>query len=106
MLIKDLKAEKSFDFIIGRILSRNGPKSVSVNGNRRYVWELLLRDTSGTVILSLWGAHTGELYKLNSVIKIVNGWTRVFRDQYQISLGKEGSIQVVPDDNSIPRILS
>ncbi|MCY3411204.1 MAG: hypothetical protein INQ03_06145 [Candidatus Heimdallarchaeota archaeon] len=105
MKITDLKADQTFDFIIARILSRNGPKPVMVKGQRRYVWELLLRDATGTVILSLWGANTGELYKLNSVIKIVNGWTKVFRDQYQISLGKEGNIQVMPDDPTIPRTL-
>ena len=105
MKINELKADSTFDFLLARILSRNGPKPVNVKGQRRYVWELLLRDETGTVILSLWGAHTGELYKLNSVIKIVNGWTKVFRDQYQISLGKDGSIQVMPDDPNIPRTL-
>ena len=105
MKITELKANETFDFISARILSRNGPKPVTSGGSRRYVWELLLRDETGTVILSLWGAGTGEAYKLNSIIKIVNGWCKVFRDQYQISLGKSGSIQVMPDDPNIPRTL-
>lgn len=106
MQITELKSDQSFDFIKGRILSRNGPKPIMVGGSRKYVWELLLRDETGTVILTLYGQHTGLLYKLNSVVKIANGWTKVFRDQYQISLGKEGSIQVIADDNTIPRMLA
>jgi ssDNA-binding replication factor A large subunit len=67
-----------------------------------YVWDILVIDDTGSTTLTLWGADAGEKYKVGQVVSIENGWCKMFRDQKQISLGREGKIYPAEDDPSIP----
>ena len=103
MLLSELEENKNFDFIKVRILSKQGPKYIKSRGRHLYVWDLLIRDQSQTGILSLWGKEAGDGYRLNSMIRLENGWCKTGGEMVKISLGKEGKIFPVEDDPNIPR---
>lgn len=104
--ISELKANNTFDSIHARILSKQGPSRVGSRARgMKFLWNLLLADDTATTVLALWGVHAGDNYKIGEVVQIKNGWCKVFGGQKQISLGKAGKIEKLPDDPSLPRQL-
>ena len=102
--ISELEGNTTFDSIKVRILSKQGPNRVGSRAKGfSYVWNLLIADESGTTILSIWGGRAGEKYKTGEVIRITNGWCKVFGGQKQVSTGRAGKIEQMPDDPALPR---
>ena len=100
--IEELQPESNFDKLKVRVFSKQGPRQVQSRDRTLFVWDILVLDETGTTTLTLWGRDTGEKYKVGDVIEIENGWCKMFRDQKQISLGREGKIFPVVDDPNIP----
>ncbi|MHA2029584.1 MAG: hypothetical protein ACW99A_18860 [Candidatus Kariarchaeaceae archaeon] len=104
MKISELEANNTFDSIKARVMSRQGPNRVGSRAKgMKFVWNLLLADETGTTVLSLWGSTAGEGFKIGDVIIISEGWCKVFGGSKQISLGRSGKLQKVPDDPNLPR---
>ena len=100
--IEELQPESNFDKLKVRVFSKQGPRQVQSRDRTLFVWDILVLDETGTTTLTLWGRDTGEKYKVGDVVEIENGWCKMFRDQKQISLGREGKIFPVDDDPNIP----
>ncbi len=100
--VEELQPESNFDKLIVRVISKNGPRQVMSRDRTLFVWDILVLDDTGTTTLTLWGRDTGEKYKVGDVISIENGWCKMFKDQKQISLGREGKIFPADDDPNIP----
>lgn len=106
MKISELQASSNFDLLHARILSKQGPTRVGSRARgMKFLWNLLLADETGTTVMSLWGVHTGDNYKTGEVIRIINGWCKEYNGQKQVSLGREGKIDKIPDDPTLPRKL-
>ncbi|MFV2015430.1 MAG: hypothetical protein ACC656_08395 [Candidatus Heimdallarchaeota archaeon] len=106
MKISELEPSSNFDSLIARILSKQGPSRVGSRAKgMKFLWNFLLADDTGTIVLSLWGVHAGDNYKTGEVIRISNGWCKSYAGQKQVSLGREGKIHKLPDDPSLPRQL-
>lgn len=99
MKIEELKPDASFDELKVRILSIDGPRQVQSRDRVLHVWDLLVADETGTTTMTLWGAKTGEEYKVQQVVSITEGWCKMFRDKKQISLGRGGKIFPAKDDD-------
>jgi ssDNA-binding replication factor A large subunit len=102
--ISELEGNSTFDVIKARILSKQGPNRVGSRAKGySYVWSILIADESGTTVLSIWGGRAGEGYKTGEVIRITNGWCKVFGGTKQVSTGRAGKIEKMPDDPALPR---
>ena len=100
--VEELQPESNFDSLKVRVISKEGPRQVQGRSGTLYVWDILVIDETGSTTLTLWGEDTGEKYKIGEVINIENGWCKMFRDQKQISLGREGKMNPAEDDPNIP----
>ena len=100
--IEELQPESNFDKLKVRVFSKQGPRQVQSRDRTLFVWDILVLDETGTTTLTLWGRDVGEKYKVGDVVEIENGWCKMFRDQKQISLGREGKIFPTDDDPNIP----
>ena len=63
-------------------------------GTTTTLTEATLEDDSGTVRLTLWGQQSEGLEE-GSEVEIVGGFTKEFRDELQLGIGRKGSIKVV-----------
>ncbi len=63
--------------------------------------EILVADETGSVILSLWGFGEGDDLSAGMVIKIEDGWAKEWQGNIQLSLGRSGKYEQVPDDGSV-----
>lgn len=63
-------------------------------GTATTLTEATLEDDSGSVKLTLWG-NQAEGIEEGSEVEIKGGFTKEFRDELQLGIGKKGSIKVV-----------
>ncbi|MCC7570485.1 DNA-binding protein [Candidatus Micrarchaeota archaeon] len=93
MKINDLK-EGNFDSITGKVVSKEEPRQVTTKyGKQLTVSSAILQDSSGEVKLSLWNDDVDKV-KEGDTVTITNGWASTFKDELQISLGKNGQMVV------------
>ncbi len=90
--IKELEARKGFDFIEASVISISETRDVR-NGELK-VADAQIKDSSGTVKLTLWNDEIGTI-KEGDKIKITKGWTNEFQGNLSISAGKFGTLEVV-----------
>ncbi len=100
--IEELQPEANFDELKARVISKEGPRQVQAGERMMFVWDILVIDETGSTVLTLWGRDAGENYKVGDVISITNGWCKMFKDQKQISLGREGKMFPAEDDPNLP----
>lgn len=80
--------------ISGEITEISEPRDVITKFGNSTVATAKIKDESGTVSLSLWGKQI-SLVSVGDKVDIKGGYTRTFRDEIQVSVGKQGSIQKV-----------
>jgi replication factor A1 len=59
------------------------------------VADATLQDSSGTISLTLWGEDTTR-FTVGQKVRIIDGWVKDFRGHLQISMGRSGTIQILP----------
>ena len=95
MQISELKPAMNEVNLKAKIIELKEPREVMTKfGTSTTLTEATLEDESGTIKLTLWGKQADELEEGNE-IEIVGGFTKEFRDELQLGLGKKGSIKVV-----------
>ncbi|MCL5009714.1 MAG: OB-fold nucleic acid binding domain-containing protein [Candidatus Parvarchaeota archaeon] len=94
MKISELKDGMSNVDISGEITEISEPRDVITKFGNSTVATAKIKDESGTVSLSLWGKQI-SLVSVGDKVDIKGGYTRTFRDEIQVSVGKQGSIQKV-----------
>lgn len=95
MKISELKSEMSSVDIKAKIVELKEPREVMTKfGTTINLTEATLEDDSGTIKLTLWGKQSEDLEE-GSEIEITGGFTKEFRDEIQLGIGKRGSIKVV-----------
>ena len=63
-------------------------------GETYRVAEATISDDSGTIKLVLWNEQIGQL-KVNDTVKIENGYTKSFRGEVQLNVGKYGKLTIL-----------
>ncbi|MFH1473524.1 MAG: hypothetical protein ABIE55_01385 [Candidatus Aenigmatarchaeota archaeon] len=56
--------------------------------------EATLEDGSGSIKLTLWGKQSEGIEK-GKEVEVANGFTKQFREELQLGLGKGGSVKAV-----------
>ena len=105
MKLSDVVAEKNVTDLVVRVVSMAPPKMISTKtGRKTQLIEVLVADDTGSTILSLWGFNEGSDLSAGKVIRITDGWAKEWRGKVQLSLGRSGRYEILPDDGSVPSI--
>lgn len=80
----------------GQVVEISEPREVrsKFTGETFRVAEATINDDSGTIKLVLWNEQIGQL-KLNDQVRIENGYTKSFRGEVQLNVGKYGKLTVL-----------
>ena len=91
----ELKAGMNVENLKGKIVEVKEPRDVNTKfGTTVTLTEATLEDDTGSVKLTLWGDQA-EGIEEGSEVEITGAFTKEFREEMQISIGKKGSIKVV-----------
>jgi replication factor A1 len=95
MKISELKAGTNNVSITAVVSQKDEPREVVTKyGKRLNVANIILKDDSGTIAMSLWGNDIASV-DVGDTIEISNGYVNEFRGNAQLSTGKFGKIKVV-----------
>lgn len=92
MKIADLKGEQSRVDVEGEVIEKGDVRTVNLRaGGTSTVADATIRDDSGTIKLSLWGEQINSV-DVGDKIKIENGYTKAFRGEVQLNIGRYGKL--------------
>ncbi len=77
--------------VTGEITEISAPKEISTRFGTNRVATAKIKDDSGEIQLSLWGKQI-EMVQVGDKVQITGGYTKPFRGQVQLNVGKNGSI--------------
>ena len=92
MKISEVKEGMNDVSISGEIVEISEPREVITRFGNSSVATAKVKDDSGTISLSLWGKQI-SLFRVGDQIEITGGYTKSFRGEVQINVGKTGSIK-------------
>ena len=102
MKIGELKAGTSNVSVKGVVVRKEEPREVVTKyGKRLQVCNIMLKDDSGQIAMSLWGNDINQV-DAGDTIEISNGFVNEFRGNPQLSTGKFGKIKVVEKGSGAP----
>lgn len=76
----------------GEVSEISEPREVVTKFGNTNVATAKIKDDSGTISLSLWGKQI-SLLAVGDKVEIKGGYTRSFRNEVQVSVGKTGSMR-------------
>lgn len=94
MEIKDLKPNKTVDFLEVEIVDMDEPKEFTTYRGVGRLLNIKAKDGSGEVKITLWNDQIGKVKK-GDKIRIENGWVKQYRGELQVSTGKFGRVVIV-----------
>ena len=93
MNISELKAGMNVTSLKGKIAEMKEPREVNTKfGTTIVLTEATLEDETGSVKLVLWGEQADNLEE-GSEVQIEGAFTKEFKDEIQLSIGKKGTIK-------------
>jgi len=78
----------------GVIKSKGEVRNIVTRYGPARVVDAVLEDDTGEIVLTLWNENVDAVEEGDKV-KIVNGYTSVFRGRLQLNIGRRGSIIVL-----------
>ncbi|MFW9907071.1 MAG: hypothetical protein ACFFEF_00740 [Candidatus Thorarchaeota archaeon] len=104
MKLNEVEIGKNVPELIVRIVSIAPARIVPTkSGRKTQLTEVLVADETGTAILSLWGFREGQGLSAGKIIKIKDGWAKEWQGKMQLTLGRAGTMEELPDDGSMPQ---
>lgn len=95
MKINELKPGMNNVSIKAKITDLKDPREIMTKfGTTTTLSEATLEDETGSVKLTLWGKQAEGLEN-DQEVEIVGGFTKEFRDELQLGIGRNGTIKVV-----------
>jgi len=92
--IKDLRDKMTKLDVEGEIVEVSDPRTVNVQGADTEIAEARLQDKTGTVKVTLWGDQQIGQVKVGSRIRISNGYTKTFKGEMGLNIGRYGKLEV------------
>jgi replication factor A1 len=97
--IKDIDAKVRFVNLKARVVGKSIPRCVfSRFGDALTVSTATISDGTGCMRMSLWNAEIDRV-SIGDTVQIENGQVRTFRGELQVSLGRNGRLQVVENQS-------
>src|SRR5690349_6247320 len=94
MEIKDLHARQGNVELTAEVVEKTTPKEFDKSGNKGRVCKAKIKDSTGTVVLTLWNEECDKV-NVGDKIKISNGYVNEWQGELQLSAGKFGKIEIV-----------
>ena len=95
MKVNELRPGLNNVDISGVITGLSEPRQIMTKfGNQTTLTTCQLKDETGEVQLTMWGMQSDGIEE-GKKVEIVNGFTKEFRGDMQLGIGKGGSIKVV-----------
>ena len=94
MNISELQPKQGNVELEGEIVEKEDAREFEKFGKPGKVCNAILKDTSGTVKLTLWNEQI-DTVSIGDKIKITNGWVSEWQREKQLSAGKFGKIEVM-----------
>lgn len=98
MKVNELKDRAAVDEITLKVTGKEEPRNVR-DGELK-VCNYTCEDDTGSVTVSLWNDDIDKV-KEGDTIKISNGWASIYNDVLQLSPGKFGKLEVVPNEETV-----
>lgn len=96
--VKDLSPSTKQVSLLAKVVSMGERRTIdSKFGGSRTLREAIVGDETGTVILSLWEAQTGQA-DTGDVLQVTNGYVSLVRGRMRLNVGKYGSLEKVEKD--------
>jgi replication factor A1 len=92
--IATLRANSNATFL-ATITAVSEPREVTTSRGASRVADATLQDDTGTTTLTLWGDDI-QKYSVGQKVQITDGWVKDFRGKLQVSMGRSGTIAIVP----------
>jgi replication factor A1 len=94
MKVSELKAGMRRVEVAAKVQELSEPRDVTTRtGEQSRVATAIVSDESGTVKLTLWNEQIDQV-KVNSNVKIENGYVTSFRGETQLNVGRYGKLTV------------
>jgi replication factor A1 len=98
--IKDIDARVRSVNLKAKVVGKSIPRYVfSRFGNALTLSTATISDGTGCMRMSLWNAEIDRV-SIGDTVQIENGWVRTFRGELQVSLGRNGRLQVVENQST------
>ncbi len=93
--INELKVGMNNLSLKAKVVEMTEPREVMTKfGTVTSLIEATLEDGTGSIKLTLWGKQSEGVEK-GKEVEITNGFTKQFRDELQLGIGRGGSIKAV-----------
>ena len=93
--MNELKSDLAQVNVSGMVSDVRGPTEFNKFGKSRLVLVKLIDDT-GSVTLELWNDNIPrENIKKGSIVKVINGFTKIYNEEMRLGLGKDGKIEII-----------
>jgi replication factor A1 len=93
--IKELKVGMNNLNLKATVAELSEPREVMTKfGTVTKLVEATLEDGSGSIKLTLWGKQSEGVEK-GKEVEVTNGFTKQFREELQLGIGRGGSVKVV-----------
>lgn len=96
MKIGELRTYSRRINLVAKVLEVGEPREVSSSSDNKIhqVVEVLIGDSTGTVLLTLWDENVGK-FNEGEIVEIENGYSGTFRGRLRLNIGKYGNIRKV-----------
>ena len=91
MKINELKPNTAFDELTVEVTEKGEVREFSKFGKTGRVCSCTIKDDSGEAKLSLWNEQV-DLVNQGDKLSLKNGWVKEFRNELQISTGRNGTM--------------
>ena len=96
MKIKELKSGMRRVDITANVVEKSSTREVRsrYKDETYHVADAVITDGTGTIKLTLWNEQIDQV-NIDDTVKIENGYTRSFRGEIQLNVGKYGKLSVM-----------
>lgn len=94
MKISGLKDKVAVDEIILKITAKEETRDV--RGGALKLCNLTGQDDTGTVTITLWNQDIDKVNE-GDTIKITKGWSQIYKDNMQLSVGRFGKLEIIKE---------
>ena len=78
----------------GEVSDISDPRNVTWSGGEGRVADCMMKDDSGQIKLTLWNEDIDRV-KPGSKVRITNGYTKSFRGEVTLNVGKYGKLEML-----------
>lgn len=95
MKIAELRPGMNEVALTAKVLELKEPRQIMTKfGTQTSLTEVILSDGSGKIKLALWGAQSEGISE-GATVEIAGGFTKEFKGESQLGIGRRGSIKTV-----------